>query len=159
MVVTPIWPPLASLMHSGYTIQSLFSDQWVQFTDSHCSLDNGWMVYFKIRFPREKSETNKLLISCIVSSLFKNLEMRHMLNFVMKTLEFKVFLKNEETIYDINNLFVPPRFLAWNTYFEICMHLVIALFSMPSVVFTPLLCKAKIILLTNFFREPSSSRT
>ncbi len=117
------------------------------------------MVYFKIRFPREKSETNKLLISCIVTSLFKNLEMRYiMLNFVMKTLEFKVFLKNEETIYDINNLFVPPRFLARKPYLEI-YHLVIALFSMPSIVFTPLLCKAKVLLLTNFFREPSSSRT
>ena len=37
----------------------------------------------------------------------------------MKTLEFKLVLKNEETTYDISNLFV-PRPLPWKpSYFEV----------------------------------------
>ena len=32
MVVTPIWPPLTSFMHSESNIQSLFLDQWILIT-------------------------------------------------------------------------------------------------------------------------------
>ena len=50
-----------------------------------------------LRYLREKSVTNKLLISSIVFSFFKNLEL--ILNFVIKSLEFSVFKERGNNIW------------------------------------------------------------
>ena len=58
-----------------------------------------------LKFPRENPGINKLLITdidrCLVRLNFRNAAKHILVNLGMKTLEFKVFKKNEEMVSDI----------------------------------------------------------